>query len=57
MVTIFHFFQDELQKEHDYSISSFERLHLKLLPLETRKIGVVFTPTDYRRVTSLILVR
>ncbi|XP_048365082.1 transmembrane protein 131-like isoform X2 [Sphaerodactylus townsendi] len=49
--------RDELQKEHDYSRSSFEKLHLKLQPLEMRRIGVVFTPTDYRRVTSLILVR
>nr|XP_056711693.1 transmembrane protein 131-like [Euleptes europaea] len=49
--------RDELQKEHDYSRSSFERLHLKLQPSETRRVGVVFTPTDYRRVTSLILVR
>ncbi|XP_077156175.1 transmembrane protein 131-like isoform X3 [Paroedura picta] len=49
--------RDELQKEHEYSRSTFERLHLKLQPSETRRVGVVFTPTDYRRVTSLILVR
>ncbi|KAK9398806.1 putative transmembrane protein-like [Crotalus adamanteus] len=42
---------------HDYIRSSSELLHLKLQPLEMKRVGVVFTPLDYRRVTSLILVR
>ncbi|XP_070805302.1 transmembrane protein 131-like isoform X1 [Pituophis catenifer annectens] len=42
---------------HDYRRSSSEMLHLKLQPLEMKRVGVVFTPLDYRRVTSLILVR
>uniref|UniRef100_A0A8C4WA90 Transmembrane 131 like n=1 Tax=Gopherus evgoodei TaxID=1825980 RepID=A0A8C4WA90_9SAUR len=37
--------------------SSSEVLQLHLQPLETRRIGVVFTPVDYRRVASLILIR
>ncbi|XP_039396254.1 transmembrane protein 131-like isoform X5 [Mauremys reevesii] len=37
--------------------SSSEMLQLHLQPLETRRIGVVFTPVDYRRVASLILIR
>uniref|UniRef100_A0A8B9P7D5 Transmembrane 131 like n=1 Tax=Apteryx owenii TaxID=8824 RepID=A0A8B9P7D5_APTOW len=32
-------------------------LQLHLQPLETRRVGVVFTPVDYRRVASLILIR
>ncbi|XP_070613937.1 transmembrane protein 131-like isoform X3 [Erythrolamprus reginae] len=42
---------------HDYHRSSSEMLHLKLNPLEMKRVGVVFTPLDYRKVTSLILVR
>ncbi|XP_020637024.3 transmembrane protein 131-like isoform X1 [Pogona vitticeps] len=47
----------ELREDHDYIKSSSEVLHLELQPLETKRIGVVFTPLDYKRVTSLILVR
>ncbi|XP_064918728.1 transmembrane protein 131-like isoform X4 [Columba livia] len=36
---------------------SSELLWLSLQPLETRKVGVIFTPTDYKRVASLILIR
>uniref|UniRef100_A0A8C3J9V4 Transmembrane 131 like n=1 Tax=Calidris pygmaea TaxID=425635 RepID=A0A8C3J9V4_9CHAR len=36
---------------------SSELLWLSLQPLETRKVGVIFTPVDYKRVTSLILIR
>ncbi|NXM32923.1 T131L protein, partial [Oxyruncus cristatus] len=36
---------------------SSELLLLSLQPLETRKVGVIFTPLDYKRVTSLILIR
>ncbi|XP_071599092.1 transmembrane protein 131-like isoform X1 [Heliangelus exortis] len=36
---------------------SSELLWLSLQPLETRKVGVIFTPVDYRRVSSLILIR
>uniref|UniRef100_A0A673SVQ4 Transmembrane protein 131-like n=1 Tax=Suricata suricatta TaxID=37032 RepID=A0A673SVQ4_SURSU len=32
-------------------------LHLHLQPLEMKRVGVVFTPADYGKVTSLILVR
>ncbi|XP_060034909.1 transmembrane protein 131-like isoform X3 [Erinaceus europaeus] len=32
-------------------------LHLHLQPLETKRVGVVFTPADYGKVTSLILIR
>ncbi|XP_052036246.1 transmembrane protein 131-like isoform X2 [Apodemus sylvaticus] len=32
-------------------------LHVHLQPLETRRVGVVFTPADYGKVTSLILIR
>uniref|UniRef100_A0A8D1G5P7 Transmembrane protein 131-like n=1 Tax=Sus scrofa TaxID=9823 RepID=A0A8D1G5P7_PIG len=32
-------------------------LHLNLQPLERRRVGVVFTPADYGKVTSLILIR
>ncbi|XP_068961683.1 transmembrane protein 131-like isoform X4 [Petaurus breviceps papuanus] len=34
-----------------------EELHLHLQPLERRRVGVVFTPIDYRKVTSVILIR
>ncbi|XP_075005561.1 transmembrane protein 131-like isoform X3 [Calonectris borealis] len=36
---------------------SSELLRLSLQPLETRKVGVIFTPVDYKRVASLILIR
>ncbi|XP_008070098.1 transmembrane protein 131-like [Carlito syrichta] len=35
----------------------FGILHLHLQPLETKRVGVVFTPADYGKVTSLILIR
>nr|XP_044986988.1 transmembrane protein 131-like isoform X2 [Jaculus jaculus] len=37
--------------------SRFGALHLHLQPLETKRVGVVFTPADYGQVTSLILIR
>ncbi|KAM9677304.1 transmembrane protein 131-like isoform 5-T5 [Trichechus inunguis] len=37
--------------------SRFGILHLHLQPLEMRRVGVVFTPADYGKVTSLILIR
>ncbi|XP_038610943.1 transmembrane protein 131-like isoform X1 [Tachyglossus aculeatus] len=37
--------------------SRFEVLHFHLRPLESRRVGVIFTPVDYRKVTSLILIR
>ncbi|OCT99691.1 transmembrane protein 131-like isoform X2 [Xenopus laevis] len=36
---------------------STEVLELQLLPWESQRIGVIFTPLDYRKVTSLILIR
>ncbi|NXJ16565.1 T131L protein, partial [Odontophorus gujanensis] len=36
---------------------SYELLRLNLQPLETRKVGVIFTPVDYKRVASVILIR
>uniref|UniRef100_A0A8D0FSZ7 Transmembrane 131 like n=1 Tax=Strix occidentalis caurina TaxID=311401 RepID=A0A8D0FSZ7_STROC len=36
---------------------SHRLLWLSLQPLETRKVGVIFTPVDYKRVTSIILIR
>ncbi|NWS70163.1 T131L protein, partial [Crotophaga sulcirostris] len=36
---------------------SSELLWLSLQPLETRKVGVIFTPVDYKKVASLILIR
>ncbi|NXL83192.1 T131L protein, partial [Alectura lathami] len=36
---------------------SSELLWLNLQPLETRKVGVIFTPVDYKRVASLIVIR
>ncbi|KAJ7404873.1 hypothetical protein WISP_143054 [Willisornis vidua] len=36
---------------------SSELLSLSLKPLEARKVGVIFTPLDYKRVASLILIR
>ncbi|KAM8968914.1 transmembrane protein 131-like isoform X2 [Sarcophilus harrisii] len=40
---------------HVTSQSEILRLHLQ--PLERRRVGVVFTPVDYRKVTSIILIR
>ncbi|XP_028645294.1 transmembrane protein 131-like isoform X2 [Grammomys surdaster] len=37
--------------------SSFGALQVHLQPLETRRVGVVFTPADYGKVSSLILIR
>ncbi|XP_016000090.2 transmembrane protein 131-like isoform X2 [Rousettus aegyptiacus] len=37
--------------------SRFGSLHLHLQPLEMKRVGVVFTPADYGKVTSLILIR
>uniref|UniRef100_A0A8V0YI10 Transmembrane 131 like n=1 Tax=Gallus gallus TaxID=9031 RepID=A0A8V0YI10_CHICK len=36
---------------------SSELLRLNLQPLETREVGVIFTPVDYKRVASIILIR
>ncbi|XP_066136574.1 transmembrane protein 131-like isoform X1 [Saccopteryx bilineata] len=37
--------------------SRFGSLHFHLQPLEMKRAGVVFTPADYGKVTSLILIR
>ncbi|XP_043828062.1 transmembrane protein 131-like isoform X2 [Dromiciops gliroides] len=37
--------------------SRSDELNLHLQPLERRRVGVVFTPVDYRKVTSVILIR
>lgn len=37
--------------------SRFGSLHLHLQPLEMKRVGVIFTPADYGKVTSLILIR
>ncbi|XP_063138590.1 transmembrane protein 131-like isoform X5 [Rattus norvegicus] len=37
--------------------SSLGALHVHLQPFDMRKVGVVFTPADYGKVTSLILIR
>ncbi|XP_010626304.1 transmembrane protein 131-like [Fukomys damarensis] len=37
--------------------SRFGTLHLDLQPLEMKRVGIVFTPVDYGKVTSLILIR
>ncbi|XP_063116934.1 transmembrane protein 131-like isoform X2 [Cavia porcellus] len=37
--------------------SRLATLHLNLQPLEMKRVGVVFTPVDYGKVTSLILIR
>nr|XP_020764536.1 transmembrane protein 131-like [Odocoileus virginianus texanus] len=37
--------------------SRFGILHLHLQPLEKKRVGVVFTPADYGKVSSLILIR
>ncbi|XP_042726656.1 transmembrane protein 131-like isoform X2 [Lagopus leucura] len=44
--------EDLISKKH-----SSELLQLNLQPLETRKVGVIFTPVDYKRVASIILIR
>uniref|UniRef100_A0A8V0YPK6 Transmembrane 131 like n=1 Tax=Gallus gallus TaxID=9031 RepID=A0A8V0YPK6_CHICK len=36
---------------------SHRLLRLNLQPLETREVGVIFTPVDYKRVASIILIR
>lgn len=37
--------------------SRFGSLHFHLQPLAKKRVGVVFTPADYGKVTSLILIR
>ncbi|KAM7168628.1 transmembrane protein 131-like isoform 8-T8 [Macrochelys suwanniensis] len=49
--------QDAHQEDLTKTKSSSEVLQLHLQPLETRRVGVVFTPVDYKRVASLILIR
>ncbi|XP_065452531.1 transmembrane protein 131-like isoform X7 [Chrysemys picta bellii] len=49
--------RDAHQEDLTNMKSSYEVLQLHLQPLETRRIGVVFTPVDYKRVASLILIR
>ncbi|XP_059577932.1 transmembrane protein 131-like isoform X5 [Alligator mississippiensis] len=49
--------RDIHQEEVANKKSSSEVLHLHLQPLETKRVGVVFTPVDYKRVASLILIR
>uniref|UniRef100_A0A8D0FZC5 Transmembrane protein 131-like n=1 Tax=Strix occidentalis caurina TaxID=311401 RepID=A0A8D0FZC5_STROC len=46
-----------LMDECSHRKCSSELLWLSLQPLETRKVGVIFTPVDYKRVTSIILIR
>ncbi|XP_063314608.1 transmembrane protein 131-like [Pelobates fuscus] len=43
--------QDELKE------CTFEVLELQLEPWESRRVGIVFTPLDYKKVTSLIVIR
>ncbi|XP_075399789.1 transmembrane protein 131-like isoform X2 [Tenrec ecaudatus] len=38
-------------------VSRLGILHISLRPLEKRRVGVVFTPADYGKVASLILIR
>uniref|UniRef100_A0A8D0HE92 Transmembrane 131 like n=1 Tax=Sphenodon punctatus TaxID=8508 RepID=A0A8D0HE92_SPHPU len=45
------------KEDFDNMKPSSEVLQLHLQPLETRRVGVVFTPVDYKRVASLILIR
>ncbi|NXU59415.1 T131L protein, partial [Turnix velox] len=45
------------QEDYISKKCSSELLWLSLQPLETRKVGVIFTPVDYKRVASLILIR
>uniref|UniRef100_A0A8B9C9U5 Transmembrane 131 like n=1 Tax=Anser brachyrhynchus TaxID=132585 RepID=A0A8B9C9U5_9AVES len=46
-----------LMDECSHRKCSSELLRLNLQPLETRKVAVIFTPVDYKRVASLILIR
>ncbi|XP_074085207.1 transmembrane protein 131-like isoform X3 [Macrotis lagotis] len=42
----------------DFRVTSQSKeLHLHLQPLERRRVGVVFTPVDYQKVSSVILIR
>uniref|UniRef100_A0A803Y9J8 Transmembrane 131 like n=1 Tax=Meleagris gallopavo TaxID=9103 RepID=A0A803Y9J8_MELGA len=47
----------KLMDEYSHRKHSSELLQLNLQPLETRKVGVIFTPVDYKRVASIILIR
>nr|XP_033796796.1 transmembrane protein 131-like isoform X2 [Geotrypetes seraphini] len=50
--------QMELQQEDcAREKTSLEVLQLQLQPWENRRIGVLFTPVDYKKVTTLILIR
>ncbi|XP_067407970.1 transmembrane protein 131-like isoform X2 [Emydura macquarii macquarii] len=49
--------RDAQQKDLTSMKFNSEVLQLHLQPLETRRVGVVFTPVDYERVSSLILIR
>uniref|UniRef100_A0A8C8VIT0 Transmembrane 131 like n=1 Tax=Pelusios castaneus TaxID=367368 RepID=A0A8C8VIT0_9SAUR len=49
--------RDGQQEDLTNMKSSSEVLQLHLQPLETRRVGVVFTPVDYQRVSSIILIR
>ncbi|XP_030047486.1 transmembrane protein 131-like isoform X2 [Microcaecilia unicolor] len=50
--------QMELQQEDCAKEKSIlEVLQLQLQPWESRRIGVFFTPADYKKVTTLILIR
>ncbi|XP_075716450.1 transmembrane protein 131-like [Rhinoderma darwinii] len=51
-----------LQKESDQEIEecndcSREVIELQLQPWECQQVGIVFTPIDYRKVTTLIVIR
>ncbi|XP_053559728.1 transmembrane protein 131-like [Bombina bombina] len=51
-----------LQKQCNYGNHQLENctvevLELQLLPWESQRVGVVFTPLDYRKITSLIVIR
>ncbi|KAG8543340.1 hypothetical protein GDO81_024886, partial [Engystomops pustulosus] len=52
----------KLQKECDQELEdgvdcSQEVVELQLQPWEYQQVGVIFTPVDYRKVTSLIVIR
>lgn len=51
----------KLQKECDQELEhidcSHEVIELQLQPWERQQVGIVFTPVDYRKVTSLIVIR
>ncbi|XP_065592357.1 transmembrane protein 131-like isoform X1 [Cyrtonyx montezumae] len=49
--------RNALQEDLISKKCSYELLRLNLQPLETRKVGVIFTPVDYKRVASVILIR